>query len=119
MRAMGTLKNIYSKMIKVKGHDVHYYTAGQGEPLVIIHGGMGGAVTWLDNVNMLADNYSMYVPDLPGFGESQLLDRDHDILAFSEFLRDFTNYLELRPFQLNGSFDRWWCRFNLCPQFPR
>jgi len=99
---MGKLKNIYSKMIKVKGHDVHYYTAGQGEPLVIIHGGMGGAETWLDNVNMLADNYSMYVPDLPGFGQSQLLDRDHNILAFSEFLGDFTNYLELNSFNLMG-----------------
>ena len=96
------LKNICSKMIKVNGHDVHYYTAGHGEPLVVIHGGMGDARTWLDNVSMLADSYTLYVPDLPGFGESQLLDCDHDIPALTEFIKDFTDNLGLDKFNLMG-----------------
>ena len=95
-------KNIYSKMTKVNGHDIHYYTAGQGEPLVVIHGGMGNAGTWLNNVNMLADNYKLYVPDLPGFGESQLLDHDHNIPALTEFVEDFTDNLGLDRFNLMG-----------------
>ena len=96
------LNNICSKMIKVNGHDIHYYTAGHGEPLVVIHGGMGDAKTWLDNVNMLADNYTLYVPDLPGFGESQLLDCDHNIPALTEFIKDFTDNLGLDKFNLMG-----------------
>ena len=99
---MKMLKNICSKMIKVNGHDVHYYTAGQGEPLVMIHGGAGNAGSWLNNINMLADSYTLYVPDLPGFGESQLLDRDHDIPAFTEFVEDFTDNLGLEKFNLIG-----------------
>jgi pimeloyl-ACP methyl ester carboxylesterase len=99
---MRMLKNIRSKMIKINGHDVHYYTAGQGEPLVVIHGGMGDASTWLNNVNMLTDNYTLYVPDLPGFGESQLLDCDHNIPALTEFVEDFTDNLGLDKFNLMG-----------------
>jgi len=99
---MRMLKNICSKMIKINGHNVHYYTAGQGETLVVIHGGMGDASTWLNNVNMLADNYTLYVPDLPGFGESQLLDCDHNIPAFTEFVEDFTENLGLDKFNLMG-----------------
>jgi hypothetical protein len=30
---------IDSKKIEVEGRDVHYFTAGQGDPLVVIHGG--------------------------------------------------------------------------------
>jgi len=89
-------------MIKINGHDVHYYTAGQGEPLVVIHGGLGDARTWLNNVNRLADNYTVYVPDLPGFGESQSLDSDHNIPAFTEFMYDFTGNLGLDRFNLMG-----------------
>lgn len=99
---MRILKNICSRVIKVNGHDVHYYTAGQGEPLVVIHGGLGDARTWLDNIDILASKYTLYVPDLPGFGESQLLDSDHNIPSFTEFVEDFTNNLGLYKFNLMG-----------------
>jgi pimeloyl-ACP methyl ester carboxylesterase len=99
---MRMLKNIYSKMIKVNERDVHYYTAGQGEPLVVVHGGMGDAGTWLDNINMLADNYKLYVPDLPGFGESQLLGCDYNIPEFTKFMENFIDNLGLDRFNLMG-----------------
>jgi pimeloyl-ACP methyl ester carboxylesterase len=101
-QALEMRENIRSRVIRIKGHDVRYYTAGQGEPLVVIHGGLGDASTWLDNVHMLADYYTVYVPDLPGFGASQLLDREHDIPAFTDFVEDFTDNLGLDRFNLVG-----------------
>jgi pimeloyl-ACP methyl ester carboxylesterase len=101
-RVVKVRKNICSKVVRIKGHDVHYYTAGQGEPLVVIHGGLGDASTWLENVSMLADNYTVYVPDLPGFGASQLLECEHDISAFTGFVEDFTDILGLDRFNLMG-----------------
>ena len=69
---METAKNIYGRTIKINGRNVHYYPGGRGEPLVVVHGGLGDARTWIENVSRSADDYTVYIPDLLGFVESQL-----------------------------------------------
>jgi len=93
---------IHSKQIKVGELDIHYLTGGDGEPLVVIHGGGAGAQGWLKNVNDLCEHYRIYVPDLPGFGYSQPMDGDCDIPEFAEFVEDFTHSLGLERFHLVG-----------------
>ena len=94
--------NIHSKQIKVGKLDIHYFTGGQGEPLVVIHGGGGGAGEWLQSVAELSEHYRIYVPDLPGFGRSQMPDGNYGILEFVNFLEDFTHGLGLKRFHLVG-----------------
>ncbi|MFC1971758.1 alpha/beta fold hydrolase [Chloroflexota bacterium] len=96
------INDIQSRKIKVDGRDVRYYTAGQGDPLLVIHGGGGDAATWLKNVSALADKYTVYVPDLPGFGDSQPLDGDYYIPELVEFTDNFTKRLGLERFHLIG-----------------
>ncbi|MGV3573296.1 MAG: alpha/beta fold hydrolase [Ramlibacter sp.] len=44
---------------------------GEGEPLVLLHGGSGSWTHWIRNVEVLADaGRRVLVPDLPGFGDS-------------------------------------------------
>lgn len=93
---------IGSEKIKIKGRDVRYFTVGQGNPLVVIHGGGGDARTWLSNVNLLSDNYRVYVPDLPGFGESQSPEGDYNIPELTEFVDSFADDLGLESFYLMG-----------------
>ncbi len=96
------LNNIHSKKIKVGELDIHYLTGGQGDPLVIIHGGGGGAEGWLQNVTELCEHYRIYVPDLPGFGLSQPMDGDYGMSEFVKFLEDFIHSLGLKRFHLVG-----------------
>src|SRR4030042_1734498 len=96
------MNSIDSKKVKIDGRDVHYFTAGQGDPLVVIHGGGGDARTWLNNVAELADKYTVYVPDLPGFGESQPLEGDYYIPELTEFVDGFSDKLGLGSFHLVG-----------------
>jgi len=96
------LDNIHSKQIKVGELDIHYFTGGEGEPLVVIHGGGGGAEGWLQSMTDLCEHYRIYVPDLPGFGHSQPMDGDYGISEFVEFLEDFTHSLGLKRFHLVG-----------------
>jgi pimeloyl-ACP methyl ester carboxylesterase len=96
------ISNMRSKKIKVNGLDVHYFTAGQGDPLVVIHGGGGDAKAWLNNAAVLSDKYTVYVPDLPGFGESQPLDGHCTIPELTEFVDGFTDNLGLESFHLVG-----------------
>lgn len=63
-----------SKRIKTKSWDIHYHEAGDGHPLVLVHGGGPGASAWSNyhpNLPTLAKKYRVLAIDLPGWGKSQ------------------------------------------------
>jgi 2-hydroxy-6-oxonona-2,4-dienedioate hydrolase len=43
---------------------------GDGTPMVLLHGGTGSWTHWIRNVLALAGEHSVWVPDMPGFGDS-------------------------------------------------
>lgn len=45
---------------------------GQGEPIVLLHGGSGSWRHWLRNIGHLAADRMVICPDLPGLGDSAL-----------------------------------------------
>jgi 2-hydroxy-6-oxonona-2,4-dienedioate hydrolase len=47
---------------------------GSGPNLVLIHGGAGSWMHWIKNVDVLAESHTVWAPDIPGFGESDLPD---------------------------------------------
>ena len=96
--------NVCSKKIRVGQLDINYFTGGQGDPLVIIHGGGDGARSWLANAKELSKYYSVYIPDLPGFGGSQPISDRFSLPEYVSFVEDFANTLQLRPFYLVGHF---------------
>ena len=96
------MNNIHSKKIKVGELDIHYFTGGQGDPLVVIHGGGDGARAWMKNMEELSGSYTIYVPDLPGFGRSQPIDGDYYIPELAEFVDKFSHELGLKSFYLMG-----------------
>jgi pimeloyl-ACP methyl ester carboxylesterase len=51
------------------GH-VAWRRFGHGAPLVLLHGGHGSWRHWLRNIEALAPTRTLWVPDLPGYGES-------------------------------------------------
>ncbi len=55
---------------------VRYFTAGRdGPPVVLLHGGGtdSALLSWRETIGPLAESYRVYVPDWPGYGESELL----------------------------------------------
>jgi pimeloyl-ACP methyl ester carboxylesterase len=94
--------NIETRMIKIEGREVLYYTAGQGETLVVIHGGGGDARTWLSNMEVLAEKYTVFAPDLPGYGGSAPLKGDYYVPELTNFTKKFTELLGLEKFYLMG-----------------
>ena len=52
---------------------------GAGRPLVLVHGGYGSWLHWVRNIEALAAQRELWIPDLPGFGESSSLPRDAGI----------------------------------------
>ncbi|MFH1646231.1 MAG: alpha/beta fold hydrolase [Chloroflexota bacterium] len=97
------MATIHRKTIKLEGRDVSYYTAGHGEPVLVLHGGGGDARTWLQNIAALAEKYTVYAPDLPGYGGSQPLDGSYFIPELAEFVESFARSLGLEKFHLMGN----------------
>jgi 2-hydroxy-6-oxonona-2,4-dienedioate hydrolase len=50
---------------------------GEGEPLVLFHGGFGSWTHWLRNIPGLSRRYRLIVANLPGLGESDEAPRPH------------------------------------------
>ena len=56
-----------------------WHSWGEGQPLLLLHGGSGSWTHWVRNVVPLRDaGYRLLVPDLPGFGDSSLLPDGRD-----------------------------------------
>ena len=96
------MNTIKSMTTQVDGLEVLYYTAGHGEPVVVIHGGGGDARTWWRNIQVLSEKYTVYAPDLPGYGGSQPLGGTYYIPELSDFIAKFTAKLGLDKFHLVG-----------------
>lgn len=52
--------------------DVVWRRFGEGPPLVLLHGGHGSWLHWARNVEALGSAFELWLPDLPGFGDSAL-----------------------------------------------
>src|SRR5689334_9266912 len=52
---------------------VYHRTMGEGKPVVLLHGFCESNQIWGVFANLLAQRCHLIIPDLPGFGKSELL----------------------------------------------
>ena len=64
--------------VEIGGARAVYVRAGQGSPLLLIHGLIGGYGIWERNIPALAEHRTVYAPDLLGMGHSE---RVHGLAA--------------------------------------
>lgn len=63
--------NFESHRFAVDSRMLFYQVAGDGPPVVLVHGLSGSGRWWRKNVQELARRFRVYVVDLPGFGSSR------------------------------------------------
>lgn len=56
--------------LSCQGASMRWRVWGQGPRVLLLHGGHGSWVHWIKNIEALATNFEVIVPDLPGFGDS-------------------------------------------------
>ena len=72
-----------------------YISAGQGLPVVCLHGAGAGAVTWYPSIGSISKNFHVIAPDIVGYGESDKPDASYDRNYFSGWLKDFLSALNI------------------------
>jgi pimeloyl-ACP methyl ester carboxylesterase len=55
---------------RVNGIRMHYVTAGQGEPLLLLHGTPKTHYYWYKLIPLLTEHFTVVAPDLRGFGDT-------------------------------------------------
>jgi pimeloyl-ACP methyl ester carboxylesterase len=88
--------------LEVKGQHAHYLKAGGGLPVVLVHGGASDSRDWLDTITALSHRYTLYAPDLIGFGRSDRNEEGYYLSDFSDFLLEFIDTLQLEKPALVG-----------------
>ena len=88
--------------LRVAGCGVSVKRAGQGAPLLFLHGG-GGAPRWLPFMTSLAERFDVIVPEHPGFGKSETPEWLDTIGDLAFFYLDFIKQLGLERVHLVGS----------------
>jgi 2-hydroxy-6-oxonona-2,4-dienedioate hydrolase len=56
--------------VPVAGGTVCWRGFGHGPVLVLLHGGHGSWLHWVRNIEALAQRFTVWVPDMPGYGDS-------------------------------------------------
>jgi pimeloyl-ACP methyl ester carboxylesterase len=78
------LRGFEPRVADVGGVRTRYFVGGAGPPLVIVHGLGGAAVNFTLLAPLLARHHRMLIPDLPGHGRSEPLERADDLTAYAD-----------------------------------
>ncbi|HVB36985.1 MAG TPA: alpha/beta fold hydrolase [Vicinamibacterales bacterium] len=92
-----------SRTATVFGFKMHYLEAGQGPPVILLHGLGGDGSRWAPNIVPLAADFRVIALDEIGFGESDKPLADYNDGMLSEFLVEFMKTIGLQKASLVGN----------------
>lgn len=80
-------QKIESKYTIVNEVKIHYLTAGNGAPILLIHGFPTSSYLWRNIIEEVSEKYQVIAIDLPGYGKSDK--RLEDSFSFRYYDRIF------------------------------
>lgn len=82
---------------------INYMVAGEGQPVVLVHGLAGRAEDWLPLIPALTRHgFKVYAPDLLGFGRSSRPDVEYSISQQEDIVRQFMDSQMLQQADVAG-----------------
>jgi pimeloyl-ACP methyl ester carboxylesterase len=84
------------------GLDVAYRRAGQGPPLVFVHGAASDSRLWQPQLDDLADEFTVVAWDEPGMGASSDVPPDFQLADYADCLAALVEHLGLGPAHVAG-----------------
>ena len=86
----------------VNGVRLHYMTAGEGEPLFILHGVPKTSYHWRHVIPLLTPHFTVVAPDLRGLGDSEHPQSGFDMRNMAKDIADLATHLGYDAFNLAG-----------------
>jgi len=85
-----------SKFIEIDGSKMHYTEAGQGDPILFLHGVPTSSYLWRNIVTYLVPLGRCIAPDLIGFGLSDKPDIHYSITDHIYYIESFIKLMKLK-----------------------
>ena len=120
----GEVTGLRAQFADVNGVRTRYYEMGQGEPLVLVHGGgwsgHDSANVWSKNIPLFAKRFRVFAPDKVGSGMTgnPVDDNDFNIQGEVDHIYDFIRAMKLGMVHLVGESRGGACVFFLALQHP-
>ena len=88
----------------MNGIRLHYVTAGQGEPLLLLHGTPKTSFYWHKLIPLLTEHFTVVAPDLRGFGytDKPPVEEGYDSLTNAQDMAELMEQLGHSRFHVHG-----------------
>jgi 2-hydroxy-6-oxonona-2,4-dienedioate hydrolase len=106
------------KVAAVFGQNLHYYEAGEGPVVILLHGLGGGKEAWMGSFGALAAQHHVYAIDQIGFGRSDKPLLEYKIATFVDFLQGFMQTQNIAKATLVGNSLGGWIALDFAAQHP-
>jgi pimeloyl-ACP methyl ester carboxylesterase len=84
---------VEAQSVEIDGLPIRYLAAGEGPPLVLLHGAGDNSLDWRWALPALARTHRVYAPDLPGSPDSARPAADYSPAFFERFVAAFVDAL--------------------------
>jgi len=95
--------------VVINGIKTNYQVFGEGEPFLILHGWGSNSDRWANVADLISKGvpggpgpFKVIVPDLPGFGKTDVLSAPWDTNKYINFIEQFIKELNIGEFYLFG-----------------
>ncbi len=86
----------------INGITTNYITAGQGEPVLLLHGWGSSIVPYSRLIGQLSQKYFVIALDMPGFGQTQEPKTPYDVDDYVTFVLEFLKQFDIRRLSVVG-----------------
>ncbi len=87
---------------KINGIKIDYVTAGDGPPVVLLHGFPETWFAWRHQIPVLAERYRVIVPDLRGYGATEKPAAGYDKRTMALDIRELMRHLSVEQAAIVG-----------------
>lgn len=97
---------------------LYYEIAGDGEPLLLLHGGLGGSEHFAEIVPLLSKSFEVITVDRRGHGRSTDNGEPYSYAGMAEEMKAFLDHLQLGSVKMLGFSDGGVVGFHLASTYP-
>lgn len=90
------------KKLNLNGVQIAYKRKGAGKPLVLVHGYPLDHTIWNGVVPLLEENFEIILPDLRGFGQSQVVESQYKITDMATDIVGLLDHLGIEKTAIAG-----------------
>src|SRR3984893_16406705 len=113
-----TDETIVSRTAEINGVKLHYLTAGHGTPLLLLHGYAETSLMWKTIIPVLAKQFTVIAPDLPGIGDSDIPGDGLDMKSAAVRIHDLAKSLGVQKAEVVGHDIGLMVAYAYAAQFP-